>query len=107
MWPVRARPKFRIAAVTPEPQLVVIFVVGVMLWVRKTSSSWSMVLNRPPFVKLEAGRLVEFGMWPEGRPDLGSGACPEKRSAGRASRIIPSPVWVKCCISISDLTASA
>ena len=74
------------AAVTPEPQVVVIGWWRLISLAAKYSRSFSAGLRRPSSISSVKGTLVAPGMWPELRPGRGSGAVPLKRAAERASR---------------------
>ncbi len=79
------------AAVTPDPQLVIVGLPMSTPPAANAALSASGCARRPSLTTLVVGTLNAPGMWPPLRPGRGSGASPRKRSAGRASTTCADP----------------
>ncbi len=94
----------RIAAVTPEPQLVMTGRDGSMPAAATAARMVAASTSWPSFTTSDTGRLRAPGIWPGRTPARGSGASPRKRSAARASSTCALPSASRFATSSMEAT---
>ncbi len=89
--------KQKIAAVTPEPQVVITGrSTSTPAFAMRVLISLAGIIS-PDWTTSRHGKLKLPGIWPERNPGRGSAAVPANRAAARASRICGEPVALACC----------